>query len=283
MWRRTETAPPVSLFSLFIEGRTEFISSTWFIPSAAALFPPPKGRGVRGEVARQISSLETSPRRLTRPFRRQRRVMRRQSAKAVALDLQRTIESRAHIFERDSRGQVNDLLRVKLPLHFLEDIVGNVHRRQRHLFCITERGALGGCKQRILGVLRQCGELLFAKSDCAATGSVDIYSKNAADHLRRAQAYHALQGRRCNPRAFDRLLVNRHQEGDTGSIRPRLVRSEHFADAPLHHPGQRLQQPTHLIFFDRFDTHWNTLRLRSPRGDGASLLRLTIEDGTNRD
>jgi hypothetical protein len=90
--------------------------------------------------------------------------MRRQPAEAVALDLQRTIESRAHIFERDSRGQVNDLLRVKMPLHFLEDIIGNIDRRERHLFCIAERGALGGREQRILGVFRECGELLFAKS-----------------------------------------------------------------------------------------------------------------------
>jgi hypothetical protein len=69
--------------------------------------------------------------------------MRRQSAKAVALDLQRTIESRAHIFERDSRRQINDLLCIEMPLHFLEDIVGNIHRRQRHLLCIAQRGALG--------------------------------------------------------------------------------------------------------------------------------------------
>jgi len=178
-----------------------------------------------------------------------------QFTEAIALDLQRTIESRAHIFERDSRGQVNDLLRVKMPLHFVEDIVGNVHRRERHLFRIAERGALGGREQRILGVFRECGELLFAKSDGAATGSVDIYSKDAADHLCGAQAYHPLQGRRCNLRAFDRLLVHRHQESDTGSIRPRLVRIEHFAHAPLHHPGERLQHPTHLIFFERFDTH----------------------------
>ena len=54
--------------------------------------------------------------------------MRGQSAEAVALDLQRTIESRAHIFERDSRGQIDDLLRIEMPLEFLEDIVGNVNR-----------------------------------------------------------------------------------------------------------------------------------------------------------
>jgi hypothetical protein len=71
-------------------------------------------------------------------------MMRGQPAETVALDLQRTIESRAHILERDSRGQVNDLLGVEMPLHFLEDIIGNIDRRERHLFCIAERGALGG-------------------------------------------------------------------------------------------------------------------------------------------
>jgi hypothetical protein len=81
-------------------------------------------------------------------------MMRRQSAEAITLDLQRTIESRAHILERNSRGQVDDLLRIEMALEFLEDLVGNVDRGQRHLFCIAERGALGGSEQRILGVLR---------------------------------------------------------------------------------------------------------------------------------
>src|SRR5260370_40759225 len=123
-------------------------------------------------------------------------MIRRQSAKAVAFDLQRTIESRAHVLERDSRGQIDDLLRIEMPLEFLEDIVGNVNRAERHLLCIAQRGALGRREQRVLGVLRERGELLFPKSDSAATGSVDVYSKDAADHLRGAPAYHALQGRR---------------------------------------------------------------------------------------
>ena len=63
--------------------------------------------------------------------------MRRQPAKAVALDLQRTIESRAHILERDSSSQIDDLLRIEMPLEFLEDIVGNVDRGQRHLFRVA--------------------------------------------------------------------------------------------------------------------------------------------------
>ena len=120
--------------------------------------------------------------------------MRGQSAETVALDLQRTIESRAHIFERDSRSQIDDLLGVEMALEFLEDLVGNVDRRQRHLFGIAERGALGRREQRILGVVRQRGEFLFADSDAAATGSVDVYSKDAADHLRGAQADHPLEG-----------------------------------------------------------------------------------------
>ena len=62
------------------------------------------------------------------PCRCQRRVMRGQSAKPVALDLQRTIESRAHILERDSRGQIDDLLSIEMALEFLEDLVGNVDR-----------------------------------------------------------------------------------------------------------------------------------------------------------
>ena len=109
--------------------------------------------------------------------------MRRQSTEAIALDLQRTIEASAHILQRDSRGQVDDLHRIEMALEFLEDLVGNVDRGQRHLFCIAERSALCGREQRILGVLRERGELLIAKSDSAATGSVDVYSKNAADHL----------------------------------------------------------------------------------------------------
>jgi hypothetical protein len=79
--------------------------------------------------------------------------MRRQSAETVALDLQRTIESRAHILERDSRGQVDDLFRIEMALELLEDLVGHIDRGQRHLLCVAKRGALGRCEQRILGVL----------------------------------------------------------------------------------------------------------------------------------
>src|SRR5258707_15605619 len=122
--------------------------------------------------------------------------MRRQPAKAVALDLQRTIESRAHILERDSSSQIDDLLRIEMPLDFLEDIVGNIDRGQRHLLCIAKRGALGRREQRILRILRECGEFLFAKSNPAATGSVDVDSENAANDLRGTQTHHALQSRR---------------------------------------------------------------------------------------
>src|SRR5258707_13893986 len=120
-------------------------------------------------------------------------MIHRQPAKAVALDLQRTVESRAHILERYGRGQVHDLLRIKMALEVLKNIVGNIDGSQRHLLCIAKRGALSGRKQWILSILRQCRELLFAKSDTAATGSVDVDSKDAADHLRRAQTDHSLQ------------------------------------------------------------------------------------------
>ena len=81
-------------------------------------------------------------------------MVRRQSTEAIALDLKRTIESCAHVFQRDRRRQVNDLLRIEMALEVLEDFVGNVDRRQRHLLCIAERGALSRREQRILGVLR---------------------------------------------------------------------------------------------------------------------------------
>ena len=86
-------------------------------------------------------------------------------AETIALDLKRAIESRPHILERDSRGQIDDLLCIEMPLEFVEDLVGNIDRGQRHLLCIAERGALGWREQWILGVLRECRELLFAKSD----------------------------------------------------------------------------------------------------------------------
>ena len=70
-------------------------------------------------------------------------MIHRQPAKTVALDLQRTIESSAHILERNSRGQIHDLLRIEMALEVLENIVGNIDRSQRHLFCIAERSALG--------------------------------------------------------------------------------------------------------------------------------------------
>ena len=53
-------------------------------------------------------------------------MMRRQPAEPVGFDLQRTIESRAHILERDSRGQIDNLLSVEMALQFVEDVVGHV-------------------------------------------------------------------------------------------------------------------------------------------------------------
>lgn len=82
--------------------------------------------------------------------------MRGQPAKAVALDLQRTIEARAHVLERDSRGQIDDLLRIEIALEVLEDVVGNVNRAERHFLCVAQRGALGRREQRILRILREC-------------------------------------------------------------------------------------------------------------------------------
>jgi hypothetical protein len=125
-------------------------------------------------------------------------MMRGQPAETVALDLQRTIESRAHILERDSRRQIHDLLGVEMAFEFVEDVVGNVNRGLRHLLGIAERGALGGREQRIFGVLCERGEFLVAYAKLAATGSVDVDSENAADHLRGAQTDHPLQGLRCD-------------------------------------------------------------------------------------
>lgn len=206
-----------------------------------------------------------------------------QPAETVALDLQRTIESRTHVLERDRRRQIDDLLRVEMALEFVEDIVGDVNRGLRHFLGIAERGALGGREQRIFLAVRNCGEFLFADSELAATGSVDVYSENAADHLRRAETDHPLQGLRGDLGTFDRLHEHRHPNRDAGAIRPRLERIDHFADPPLHHPGQRLQHPAHLIFFEPFNTHWNKLRLGGSRPGGASFIRLTIEDSSDRD
>ena len=206
-----------------------------------------------------------------------------QSAKVIAFNLQRAIEARAHVLECDSCSQIDDLLRIEMPFELVEDFVGNVNRTERHLLCIAQGGALGRREQRVLGILRERGKLLFADPDSAATGSVDVYSKDAADHLRCAQTDHALECLRGDFRVLNRLLENRHRECDAGTIPPRLEGSEHFADPPLHHPGQRLQRPAHLIFFERLNTHWNKLRLRSARGGNTSFIGLTIESHTNYD
>jgi len=217
------------------------------------------------------------------PLRCQCWVMCRETAKAVAFDLQGTIKSRAHVLERDSRGQIDNLLRIEMPLEFLEDIVGNVNRAERHLLCIAERGALGRREQWILGGFCECRELLVTQSQYAATGSVDVYSENATDHLRRAQTDHPLQRRRCDLRALDRLLEYRHRERDARTVGPRLDWFQNLVHPPLHHPNKRLEHPAHLIFFDRLDTHWNKLRLGSPRRRGPRFVRLAIEDRSNRD
>ena len=118
--------------------------------------------------------------------------MRRQSAYPVAFDLQRTIETRAHVLERDGRSEIDDLLGVEVALQLLEHVVGNVDRGERHFLGVAQRGALRRCEQRILLVVRDRSEFLFAYFQRAATGSIDIDSENATDHLRRAQTNQAL-------------------------------------------------------------------------------------------
>jgi hypothetical protein len=53
-------------------------------------------------------------------------MVRWQPADPVAFDLQRTIESRAHILHRYGRGQIDDLLGVEVALELFENFIGNV-------------------------------------------------------------------------------------------------------------------------------------------------------------
>jgi len=98
-----------------------------------------------------------------------------------------------------------------MALEFVEDLVGHVNRAKRHLLCIAERGALGRSEQRIFGGVGERGEFVVADSKLAATGSIDVYSEDAADHLRGAQANHPLQRRRGDFRRLDRLHEDRHR------------------------------------------------------------------------
>jgi len=142
-----------------------------------------------------------------------------------------------------------------VALQLLEHLVGNVDRAKRHFLGVAQRGTLRRREQRILLVVRDCSELLFAYFQRAATGSIDIDSENATDHLGRAQTNQALQSRAGNLRALDRLHEDRHRQRDPGPISPRLVRIQHLADFPLHHPRHRLEQPAELFLFEWFYAH----------------------------
>ena len=168
-------------------------------------------------------------------------MMRGQHAESVGLDLERAIEAGAHVLHRDGRGQIDDLLGVEPALEFLEDVVRNVDRRLGHFLDVAQRGALGGREQGVLDVVGNRRKLLFTDSYRAAAGSIDIDSENAADQLRRAQTHQPFQDRVGHFRSFDGLRENRHGQRYSGPIRPRLVRIQHLADTPLHHPDQRLQ------------------------------------------
>ena len=98
-----------------------------------------------------------------------------------------------------------------MALEFVEDLVGHVNRAERHFFCVAERGAFGGREQRILGGVRERCEFVVADAKLAATGSVDVYSEDAADHLRGAQANHSLQRRWGDFGRLDRLHEDRHR------------------------------------------------------------------------
>ncbi|MGH7842776.1 MAG: hypothetical protein ACREQD_03755 [Candidatus Binataceae bacterium] len=182
-------------------------------------------------------------------------MMRGQRAESVGFDLKGAIESCAHVLERDRRRQIDDLLAVEVALDFREDLIGNLDGTSSHLLGIAECSAFGGGEQRILRVLSERAELLCADSKMAAAGSIDVDSEDAADHLRRAQTDHPLQRRQRDLRVFDGLHEERRRECDTRPIGPRFIGIEDFAAAPFHHPDEGLQQPAHLIFFDRLDSH----------------------------
>lgn len=84
-------------------------------------------------------------------------MVRGQHAQPVGFHLERTIETRAHIFERDYRSQIDDLLGVEMAFEVLEDVIGHVHRRQRHFLGIAQCRAFRRREQRILGIVCQCG------------------------------------------------------------------------------------------------------------------------------
>ncbi|MDO8433549.1 MAG: hypothetical protein Q7S58_14180 [Candidatus Binatus sp.] len=178
-----------------------------------------------------------------------------QVAEAVAFDLQRAIEPRPHIFHRDGRRQIDDLLCIEVALQFLEHLIGNVHRAERHFLRVAQRRALSRREERILDVVADRGDFFVADSSRAATGSIDVDSEHAADHLRRTQTDEPLQLRVRHLRCLDRLREDGHRDGEAGSIRPRAEGVQYLVHPALHYPDERLEHPVELIFFKRFDTH----------------------------
>jgi hypothetical protein len=148
-------------------------------------------------------------------------MIRRQSAEIVAFNLERAVEARTEILERNGRSEFHHLLIGEMLAEFSEDRIGDLGRSARHALGIAKDRFLVAIEMRARIERGERLELIVSDAGVSAHGRVDVHSERASDHLRRAYE------RKCFERAFDcRRCRN-------GGIEPR--RGEEDFGAMRHH------------------------------------------------
>src|SRR5205823_12096596 len=98
---------------------------------------------------------------------------------ALRFDAERRVELAAEIFERDRRGQFDDLGLAVMPLQLLEERVIDLLAGDRHALGIVERDALSVAERRAVAPTRHRRQPLVA-AILPHTEGIDIDSERAA-------------------------------------------------------------------------------------------------------
>ena len=127
-------------------------------------------------------------------------------AQPIAGNLQRVVEASAKVLERNSGGQLYELLGIEVAAQLGEQLVGNFNRGLGDLLRVLKAGLFNFGEVRAFRKVGEIVKLRFGNSLLPANGRTDIYSEGAANHLRRADAHQRFKLRRHRLDAQERLV-----------------------------------------------------------------------------
>src|SRR5215469_9704547 len=120
-------------------------------------------------------------------------MVRGQLAESIGRYLQRAIEPRTKILERDGCGQLDERGFVEIATQLFEHLIGHFDRTAAHLIRIAQGGFFRRREKFARLVVSNRREFLEAQSRLSAAGRVDIHSERTSDELSGAQAHNSFE------------------------------------------------------------------------------------------